>query len=119
MSVDSIYVHKMWNDHELSKMINKNIPFPMLSDQDGSIGRMYGIYDEPASRLNAAILIIYAVHFPDTAILIRQHGEGNIFIDHLRQFIIIPHLVHVNTVNTAGKYFYTQFLEFGMFFSNC
>ncbi len=36
----------MWNDHELSKMINKDIPFPMLSDQDGSIGKMYGIYDE-------------------------------------------------------------------------
>ena len=45
-SVDSIYVHKMWNEHELSKMINKNIPFPMLSDQDGSIGKMYGIYVE-------------------------------------------------------------------------
>lgn len=36
----------MWNDHELSKMINKDVPFPMLSDQDGSIGKMYGIYDE-------------------------------------------------------------------------
>ena len=36
----------MWNDHELSKMVNKDIPFPMLSDQDGSIGKMYGIYDE-------------------------------------------------------------------------
>lgn len=30
----------------MSKMINKDIPFPMLSDQDGSIGRQYGIYDE-------------------------------------------------------------------------
>lgn len=36
----------MWNDHELSKMIDKDIPFPMLADQDGSIGKMYGIYDE-------------------------------------------------------------------------
>jgi alkyl hydroperoxide reductase subunit AhpC len=36
----------MWNDHELSKMIKRDIPFPMLSDQDGSIGRQYGIYDE-------------------------------------------------------------------------
>ena len=27
-------------------MIDKDIPFPMLSDQDGSIGKMYGIYDE-------------------------------------------------------------------------
>ena len=46
MSVDSTFVHKVWNDNELSKMINKDIPFPMLSDQDGSIGKMYGIYDE-------------------------------------------------------------------------
>ncbi len=36
----------MWNDNELSKMIGKNIPFPMLSDQNGEIGKMYGIYDE-------------------------------------------------------------------------
>jgi alkyl hydroperoxide reductase subunit AhpC len=46
VSVDSVFVHKMWNDHELSKMINKDIPFAMLSDQDGSIGKLYGIYDE-------------------------------------------------------------------------
>lgn len=38
----------MWNDNELSKMIGKDIPFPMLSDQDGSIGKLYGIYDEEA-----------------------------------------------------------------------
>jgi peroxiredoxin (alkyl hydroperoxide reductase subunit C) len=27
-------------------MINKDIPFPMLADQDGSIGKIYGIYDD-------------------------------------------------------------------------
>jgi alkyl hydroperoxide reductase subunit AhpC len=48
VSVDSVFVHKMWNDHELTKMIGKDIPFPMLSDQDGSIGKLYGIYDEDA-----------------------------------------------------------------------
>ena len=48
VSVDSVFVHKMWNDHELSKMIDKDVPFPMLSDQDGSIGKQYGIYDEDA-----------------------------------------------------------------------
>lgn len=46
ISVDSPFVHKVWNDNELSKMVNKDIPFPMLSDQDGSIGKKYGIYDE-------------------------------------------------------------------------
>ena len=46
VSVDSVFVHKMWNETELSKMIGKDIPYPMLSDQDGSIGKLYGIYDE-------------------------------------------------------------------------
>lgn len=46
VSVDSTFVHKVWNDNELSKMIDKDIPFPMLSDQDGTIGKMYGIYDD-------------------------------------------------------------------------
>ena len=46
VSVDSVFVHKMWNDHELSKMVEGGIPFPMLSDQSGEIGKMYGIYDE-------------------------------------------------------------------------
>jgi alkyl hydroperoxide reductase subunit AhpC len=45
MSVDSIYVHKMWNDHEISKMVKGGVPFPMLSDSGGSIGTAYGVYD--------------------------------------------------------------------------
>ena len=46
MSVDSPFVHKVWNDTELSKMIGKDIPYPMLSDAGGKIGTMYGVYDE-------------------------------------------------------------------------
>ncbi len=45
-SVDSVFVHKMWNDHELSKMVGKDIPFIMLSDAGGNIGKLYGVYDE-------------------------------------------------------------------------
>ncbi len=44
-SVDSVYTHKVWNDQELSKMAGIT-PFPMLSDQNGEIGKMYGVYDE-------------------------------------------------------------------------
>jgi peroxiredoxin (alkyl hydroperoxide reductase subunit C) len=35
----------MWNEQELSKMAG-NTPFPMMSDQNGEIGRLYGVYDE-------------------------------------------------------------------------
>ncbi len=46
MSVDSIYVHKMWVDNELSKMVPGGIPFPMLSDGGGKVGSVYGVYNE-------------------------------------------------------------------------
>ncbi len=46
MSVDSMFVHKMWNDEELSKMVKGGVPFPMLSDAGGRVGKVYGIYDE-------------------------------------------------------------------------
>ena len=48
MSVDSMFVHKMWNDEELSKMVTGGVPFPMLSDAGGRVGKVYGIYDEEA-----------------------------------------------------------------------
>ena len=48
MSVDSIFVHKMWNDNEISKMVKGGVQFPMLSDSGGKIGTLYGIYDEVA-----------------------------------------------------------------------
>ena len=48
MSIDSMFVHKMWNDHELSKMVDGGIPFAMLSDTGGKVGKVYGIYDEEA-----------------------------------------------------------------------
>ena len=46
VSVDSVFVHKMWNDNELSKMVKGGVPFPMLSDAGGKVGKIYGVYDE-------------------------------------------------------------------------
>ena len=48
VSVDSHFVHKMWDDYELAKMVKGGMPFPMLSDGAGNIGKMYGVYDEEA-----------------------------------------------------------------------
>lgn len=46
VSVDSVFTHKIWNETELSKMVDGGIPYPMLSDQNGSIGSLYGVYNE-------------------------------------------------------------------------
>jgi len=48
MSIDSMFVHKMWNDDELKKMVGGGVPFPMLSDAGGKVGRVFGVFDEDA-----------------------------------------------------------------------
>ena len=48
MSVDSVFVHKIWQEQELSKMVDGGVPYPMLSDAGGKVGEVYGVYDEGA-----------------------------------------------------------------------
>ncbi len=48
VSTDSRFIHKIWNEEELSKMVNGGIPFPMLSDAGGLVGKVYGVYDDEA-----------------------------------------------------------------------
>ncbi len=48
VSVDSHFVHKMWQDKELSKMVEGGVPFAMLSDSGGKIGSLFGVYNEEA-----------------------------------------------------------------------
>ena len=45
-STDSRFVHKIWQEQELTKMVDGGFPFPMLSDAGGKIGSVYGVYDE-------------------------------------------------------------------------
>lgn len=47
-SVDSVFVHKIWDEEELAKMVDGGIPFPMLSDAGGNLGKTYGVYDPNA-----------------------------------------------------------------------
>lgn len=58
ISIDSVFTHKMWNDHELSKMVDGGVPFPMLSDTGGKVGTAYGVYDEDAGVENRGRFII-------------------------------------------------------------
>ena len=46
MSTDSRFSHKIWQEEELSKMVDGGVPFPMLSDAGGKVGTIYGVYDE-------------------------------------------------------------------------
>lgn len=44
-STDSKFVHMSWVRDELSKMV-KNIPYPMCTDKNGTVGTAYGVFDE-------------------------------------------------------------------------
>jgi alkyl hydroperoxide reductase subunit AhpC len=46
LSVDSVYVHKVWNDSELSLMVPGGAPFPMVNDVSGNVGRIYNVFNE-------------------------------------------------------------------------
>ena len=46
--MDSAFVHKMWEESELSQMVTGGIPFPMVSDGGGRLGKVYGVYDQDA-----------------------------------------------------------------------
>jgi alkyl hydroperoxide reductase subunit AhpC len=46
VSVDSTFVHKVWDETELSKMTASGIPWSMISDGAGNLGKVYGVYDE-------------------------------------------------------------------------
>ena len=58
ISVDSVFVHKMWNDNELSKMVSGGVPFPMLSDAGGKVGKIYGVYSDEAGVENRGKFLI-------------------------------------------------------------
>lgn len=58
ISVDSRFSHKIWQEEELSKLVPGGVPFPLLSDPGGVIGRAYGVYDpEGAVDIRGRFLI--------------------------------------------------------------
>ena len=46
VSVDSHFVHMAWEQNELKKLLPEGVPFPMVADPSGNIGRAYGVFDE-------------------------------------------------------------------------
>jgi alkyl hydroperoxide reductase subunit AhpC len=47
ISTDSRFSHKIWQAEELSKMVDKGVPYPMLSDAGGAIGKVYASMTRP------------------------------------------------------------------------
>ncbi len=47
--MDSVFVHKMWDEQEISKASGAKLPFPLLSDPCGDIGKLFGVFNSERS----------------------------------------------------------------------
>jgi alkyl hydroperoxide reductase subunit AhpC len=46
VSVDSVDTHRRWQEKELIHLVRGGALFPLCSDPQGDIGRLYGVFDE-------------------------------------------------------------------------
>ncbi len=44
--MDTVFVHKMWDEQEISKIAGKKTPYPLLCDSCACIGKDYGVFSE-------------------------------------------------------------------------
>ena len=49
VSVDSVTTHRQWHERELSRMVEGGALYPMISDPEGKIGSLFGVYDDKTS----------------------------------------------------------------------
>ena len=101
VSTDSRFVHKIWQEEELSKMVPGGVPFPMLSDGGGRIGSVYGVYDEAAGvNIRGRFLIN-----PDGIILAMEvltAEVGRNVAELIRQIKAFQHVQETGEVTPSG-----------------
>jgi len=101
VSVDSHFVHKIWQEEELSKMVDGGVPFPMLSDAGGRIGRAYGVYDEAAGvDIRGRFIIDPDFVIRASEILTPEVGRNPVEL--LRQVKAFRHVVATGEVTPSG-----------------
>ncbi len=44
--MDTVFVHKMWDEQEIVKVVGKKTPFPLLNDNCACMGKQYGVFNE-------------------------------------------------------------------------
>jgi peroxiredoxin (alkyl hydroperoxide reductase subunit C) len=101
ISTDSRFVHKVWQEEELSKMVEGGVPFPMLSDGGGKIGSVYGVYDE-AAGVNIRGRFIIDPDFVIRAMEVLTAEVGRNPNELLRQIKAYQHVVETGEVTPSG-----------------
>jgi len=101
ISTDSRFSHKIWQEEELSKMVDGGVPFPLLSDAGGRVGTVYGVYDEEAGvDIRGRFLI--DPDFNIRAMEVMTPEVGRNVNELFRQVLAFQHVVATGEVTPAG-----------------
>ncbi len=101
ISTDSRFSHKIWQEEELSKMVEGGVPFPLLSDAGGRVGTVYGVYDEDAGvDIRGRFLI--DPDFNIRAMEVMTPEVGRNVAELIRQVKAFQHVVATGEVTPAG-----------------
>ncbi len=101
ISTDSRFVHKIWQEEELSKMVKGGVPFPMLSDGGGRVGTIYGVYDEDAG-VDIRGRFIIDPDFNIRAMEVLTPEVGRNVSELIRQLHAFQHVVATGEVTPSG-----------------
>jgi peroxiredoxin (alkyl hydroperoxide reductase subunit C) len=101
MSTDSRFVHKIWQEEELGKMVPGGVPFPMMTDAGGRIGALYGVYEE-AAGVDIRGRFIIDPEFVIRAAEILTPEVGRNPAEMLRQIKAFQHVVATGEVTPSG-----------------
>ena len=101
ISADSRFSHKIWQEEELSKMVPGGVPFPMLSDAGGAIGKIYGVYDEEAG-VNIRGRFLIDPNGVIQAMEVMTPPVGRNFEELVRQIQAYQHVQKTGEVAPAG-----------------
>ena len=101
VSTDSRFIHLIWENEELKRMVPGGIPFPMLCDQGGRIGEVYGVYDE-AAGVDIRGRFLIDPDFVIQAVEIMTPPVGRNFAELVRQVQAFQHVRETGKVTPAG-----------------
>ena len=101
ISTDSRFSHKIWQEEELSKMVEGGVPFPLLSDAGGRVGSVYGVYDETAGvDIRGRFLIDPDFNIRAMEVLTPEVGRN--VAELIRQVKAFQHVVATGEVTPSG-----------------
>lgn len=103
LSTNSRFDHRIWQEIELKKMLAGGVPYAMLCDAGGRIGRIYGVLDDESSTDLRGRFIID----PDGVIQAQEiltAGVGRNPAEMMRQVQAFQHVRKTGEVTPSGWY---------------